>query len=228
MVYNFSKDSEYHTQINNERFPNGSCNTTSMIMAVKQAGHKTDFTNEDEQPEDVLTELLVFSELAYSKAREIAPGVWNEKQGLPRIPLNEVHVMLEWGINYLMKKEVDMFVMGVKIEYIIQKLYEGCGIMMSGEIPFRNMTIGHMVSIAGYITIDDEKEPSIDNVSHFIMDDPFGNFRTDYRDTRGNNIKITVDEFIRFFKDTKSRTKKWAHIIRPADTNKKRPVHDEY
>ena len=219
MVYNFSKDSEYHTQVNNKSFPNGSCNTTSMIMAVKQAGHSIDFAAEGEQPEDALTEFIMFSEEAHQKARVLAPGVWDFEKSEPKKPLNEIHVMLEWGINHLMEKQVDIFTTELEVEIMIRKINEGCGIILSGEIPFYDRTIGHMVSLAGFVTIDDDKQPSIRNISHFIIDDPFGNFRTNYKDTRGNNIKITVEEFTRFFKDTESKTHKWAHIITPNNSN---------
>jgi len=43
MVFNYSKDNDYHTQINNRRLPLSTCNTTSMIMALKQAGVEASF-----------------------------------------------------------------------------------------------------------------------------------------------------------------------------------------
>lgn len=46
------------------------------------------------------------------------------------------------------------------------------------------------MSLAGFVT--DEN----DDVTHFIIDNPYGNFRTDYQDQRGNNIWI-----------------KWAHLV---------------
>lgn len=52
-----------------------------------------------------------------------------------------------------------------------------------------------------------------EDVTHFIIDDPFGNFRTDYQDQRGNNIRITMDEFVVIFKPTGNDEVKWAHLI---------------
>ena len=211
MIYNFSKDSEYHTQINNLSIPIDACNTTSVIMASKQAGHKPIFTPEGVQPEDYYTDFLLKSPVSRERMETRYP--WFVQQ---KIPANEVHEMLEWGINYLMTWDIDKFSMEVCIETFASKLLEGCGIVLSGLFPVKKKRLAHIVSLAGFITIDDDKHPTLDNISDFIIDDPRGNFRTDYLDVRGNDIRIIKEEFINIFKDTKSQTHKWAHVIRPA------------
>ena len=210
MVYNFSKDSEYHTQINNKIVPEAACNTTSMIMALKQAGHIPFFTDEGAQPEDELSRFLLYSTASSTRMKYRYPWYYEKK-----IPATEIHEMLEWGINYMMTWDIDRFSMKVDIETIIEKLQQKCGIVLSGLFPVNNTNWGHIVSLAGFVTTNEDKAPSIDNISHFIIDDPRGEYRTDYQDMRGNNVRITKNKFMDIFKDTKSRKNKWAHIIRP-------------
>ena len=52
-----------------------------------------------------------------------------------------------------------------------------------------------------------------EDVTHFVIDDPYGNFRTDYEDQRGNNIRITREEFIAIFNPTGDDEVKWAHLV---------------
>ncbi|HAK46099.1 MAG TPA: hypothetical protein DCO79_09325 [Spirochaeta sp.] len=210
MVFNYSKDSEYHTQINNKIIPASTCNTTSMIMALKQAGHKPIFAPKGVQPEDYFTNFL----LLHPESQTRMKYRYNEYVK-DKIPAYEVHEMLEWGINYLMTEAIDTFSVMVEMETMLEQLSGGCGIVLSGLFPVRKELWGHIVSLAGFITIDGSKAPSFENISHFIVDDPRGDFRTSYVDVRGNNIIITKEEFLEIFKYTEVDTHKWAHIISP-------------
>ena len=206
MVFNYSKDNAYHTQINNRRLPLSTCNTTSMIMALKQAGVRPPGPLKGVQPEDYLTDFLRSPE-SYRKMKEMTPWFFDRKTGKAILPPNEVHQMLEWGVNTLLNKQVDRFSTGVSIETIIAHLIKGGGVVLSGEFRLKNRNLHHIVSLAGFVT--DENE----DVTHFIIDDPYGNFRTDYQDQHGNNIKITRDEFMVIFKPTGDDEVKWGHLV---------------
>ncbi len=209
MIFNYSKDSDYHTQLNNRRLPLSTCNTTSMIMALKQAGAEPPFPlkgEDDIQPEDYLTDFLRSPE-SYRKMKELTPWFFDRVSGKATVAPNEVHQMLEWGVNTLRRKKVDKFSTGVSIETIIAHLIKGGGVVLSGEFRLKNRNLHHIVSLAGFVT--DENE----DITHFIIDDPYGNFRTDYQDQRGNNIRITRDEFIVIFKPTGNNKIKWAHLV---------------
>jgi hypothetical protein len=205
MVFNYSKDNDYHTQLNNRRLPLSTCNTTSMIMALKQAGVALPFPK-DIQPEDYLTDFLRSPE-AYRKMKEITPWFFDRETGKAILPPNEVHQMLEWGVNTLLKRQLDRFSTEVPVETIISHLIKGGGVVLSGEFRLKNRNLHHIVSLAGFVT--DENE----DITHFIIDDPYGNFRTDYQDQHGNNITITRDEFTAIFKPTGNETVKWAHLV---------------
>ena len=98
--------------------------------------------------------------------------------------------MLEWGVNNLLKKKVVRFSTGVPVEEIIAHLIKGGGVVLSGKFKLKSRTLNHIVSLAGFIT--DENE----DITHLIIDDPYCNFRTEYTDYRGNNVAITKGEFI--------------------------------
>ncbi|MBI9103753.1 MAG: hypothetical protein JEY99_15160 [Spirochaetales bacterium] len=211
MIFNRSEDSEYHTQLNNKYIPLQSCNSTSMIMALKQAGYN--FDHIIDQPEDLLT-TLIFS-MDDDKIKELAPWAWDDRKDEPRIPPNEIHAVLEWATNHMMMgREVDHFTTNPSICTLIATILTGGGVVLSGVFPYKNKTIGHMVSLAGIVTNRDDNNAELENITHFIIDDPHGNFRTDYKDVRGNNIKITKEEFYSIFRDTDNRERKWAHIIK--------------
>lgn len=159
----------------------------------------------DVQPEDYLTDFLLSPE-AYRKMKEMTPWFFDRETGKAIVAPNEVHQMLEWGVNTLLKKQVDKFSTDIPIKTIIAHLINGGGVVLSEEFRLRNRSLHHIVSLAGFVT--DENE----DITHFIIDDPFGNFRTDYQDQHGNNIKITRDEFIVIFKPTGDESLKWVHI----------------
>jgi len=215
MVFNYSKDNDYHTQINNRRLPLSTCNTTSMIMALKQAGVAPPCPLKGEkelpfpsnvQPEDYLTDFLLSPE-AYRKMKEMTPWFFDRDTGKAIVAPNEVHQMLEWGVNTLLNREVDRFSTGVPIDTIIAHLKKGGGVVLSGEFRLKNRNLHHIVSLAGFVT--DRHE----DVTHFIIDDPYGNFRTNYQDQRGNDIWITRDEFVVIFKPGGNESLKWAHLV---------------
>ncbi len=174
-------------------------------MALKQAGAALPFPT-DVQPEDYLTDFLRSPE-AYRMMKEMTPWFFSRETGKATVAPNEVHQMLEWGVNTLLKKEVDRFSIGVSIDTIIAHLKKGGGVVLSGEFRLKNRSLHHIVSLAGFVTDDNE------DITHFIIDDPYGNFRTDYQDQRGNNIRITRDEFIVIFKPTGNDEVKWAHLV---------------
>jgi len=111
------------------------------------------------------------------------------------------------GVNTLLSKQVDRFSTGVSIETIIAHLKKGGGVVLSGEFRLKNRNLHHIVSLARFVT---ERQK---DVTHFIIDDPYGDFRTDYQSQRGNNIRITRDEFVVIFKPGGDENLKWAHLV---------------
>ena len=196
MRKNYSKDSEYHSQRNNMVVPYSSCNTTSMVMALKQAGWEV--PGGDAQPEDSLSNHLQ-TDMAYSKQKALAP--WS----IGAYPPQEVHSILEWGVNDWMHADVDTFTTKATENYIFKQLDMGGGVVLSGRFPVSGGELGHIVSLAGFYS--DSRGPG------GIIDDPYGAWAVDYRDPHGNDIDVSATDFDRIFKKEGSY---WAHFIEVA------------
>ena len=176
MVVNYSRDSDYHSQRNNALVPHSSCNATSMIMALKQAGWDLpeSIFPQGRQPEDVLTAFLL-SEEAEAKTRKLAPWAWDRSTGRINWPPYEIHCVMEWVVNHLLGKKAVGFYESITFEQIIKALDARCGVVLSGFFPYKNnRRINHMVSVAGYM-----KHQGI--IDYLILDDPFGDYQTRYR-----------------------------------------------
>ena len=214
IIFNYSKESDYHTQRNNKLIPFSSCNTTAMVMAMKQASVKMFNHEYHEQEEDALTDFLL-SEESYEKMKELAPWAY-DKNGAVIYPPNQVHAMLEWAVNYLTNSNTVRFTTQSTFMQIITHIMKGGGVVLSGLFPLGDRHLGHIVSLAGFITSQADITPErIDTrkITQVIIDDPYGDYRTNYADHRGNDILMPVNEFKDIFNERGSMTRKWAHFV---------------
>ena len=53
---------------------------------------------------------------SYRKMKEMIPWFFDRETGKAMVAPNEVHQMLEWGVNTLLKKQVDMFLLGFQLK----------------------------------------------------------------------------------------------------------------
>jgi hypothetical protein len=204
VVINYSKDNEYHSQRNNLIIPHSSCNSTSMIMALKQAGVRLPFPP-DIQPEDFLTQYLR-SETSLKKMELIAPWALDKKTGKAMIPPYEIHRMMEWAINNLLDRKLVTFSTQIPLTSIISQIDNRKGVVLSGLFPLKGKEIHHMVSLAGYMKHQGA-------ISYLIIDDPYGDYKTSYRSHRGNNIPVPLEEALQIFKPANSPHEKWAYLV---------------
>lgn len=210
ITVNFTKDDDYHSQRNNSIIPFESCNPTSAIMALKNAGWKVP-TRPGEQPEDTLTNVCN-SEEGYLYMAESFP--WAVGEYKP----NEIHGVMEWAINkYMMKEDVDRFSTGWHIKTLLLNLIRGGGATLSTTLT----GTGHIVSLAGVVTSQknfvcctDEDDIDLKKIEKYIIDDPYGDFRSGYKNHKGNDIELTPEEMRKFCKG--EGEKYWAHLISPA------------
>lgn len=205
---NLSRDSDYCTQINNKKLPYESCNTTAAIMALDASGI-TYPRRDGVQPEDDLTELLLTPEawrifrLNHSAARNA---------GLK--PQN-VSPMLAWGINKFVGHDVDNFITTGTLQQMIWLLLNGKALIMSGSFT----KSGHFIAIIGFRTRQDryyiKSETAVDmcKIDTIIVDDPYGNYYSGYKDHRGNNVHFNLQEFNRLTNESNHDGHKWMHII---------------
>jgi len=219
-VYNFSQDNDYHTQRNNALIPHASCNTTSMVMALKQAGRDLP-APDGVQPEDHLTGFLR-GEKGMEALRRLAPWAIDKATGEALYPPNEVHAVLTWGVNELLGEEVSTFRVDWDLDELIQELTAGAGVVLSGSFPLQGGgELSHVVSLAGYRIAypqgnePDSFPPKFEQLTQLFIDDPYGNYLTSYTDHHGNNTPMSPIDFMQIMKRSGDR-KKWAHVIRPA------------
>lgn len=193
-IINNSIDNNYHSQINNTIIPLASCNTTSAIMYLKNNNILFDYPKEM-QPEDYLSQILQSDEAIKIKEK-LFPQEW-AKNFRPQ----EIHKCLSWGINKLVGKEISKFDDSRNINDIVNDLKNGKCVIMSGAFT----PCGHVVCVVG-LEIKDSK------IINFIIDDPFGNYWTNYKDHRGNNIKFPFDDFIKITRHFNKEVK-YCHYI---------------
>jgi hypothetical protein len=206
---NVSRPKDYYTQINNKKFPLASCNTTSMVEALVVS--EIDFPYPDnKQPEDYFTEIMETEELYKMRDRY---GKW-AKNYRPA----EIHMLLSWATN---KKLVGRNVTRFSTEYPLQLLLFDIAcrkrpVVMSGSFT----SSGHIVVLVGFTTLQEEvdvvsepKKIRLGSVKEFIVDDPYGNWYTDYSDHHGNDIRFSFPDFNRLTNRSGDMDHKWAHRI---------------
>ena len=194
-MINYSKDIPYHSQRNNEVIPHSSCNSTSMVMALKQAGHSCYWG--DGQPEDILTKLLLTPKY-WQMMNRLNPKL----KGMGYRP-NEVHACLCAAANELIGKTAVVFSTKTPIDKIKKHLKNGGGVVLSGVFRLPNGNVlNHIVSLAGY------------GDKGYLIDDPYGNYKANYTDHRGNDVFVTHEEFNNIFKG--DQLAKWAHLVSKA------------
>lgn len=185
IIHNFSKDFDYHKQMNNKRHPITECGPCSDAMAWYQSGR--DKPDIDGELDDYIT-AQCYTDAAKEQYKILYP-TWYKSDGVT--PLYEPHTCFNlrvWVLNNLANDNIAEFRSNITIQQSIEMLNNGYGITTWGHYPYNNGTISHVCSLAGYVT---------DNgIKYMIFDDPFGNPNKQYTgDFTGNNVWITMDNF---------------------------------
>ncbi len=209
MKINLSKDIPYYSQRNNKFYPASTCNTTSMIVALLASGIQFEVP-EETQAEDHLTQILESDE-AWEKLQKDFP--WAIKGGYS--PRN-VHGMLSWAVNdKLIGKKVTSFRTDADIEQIIFSVVKGCAVVVGGQFT----QYGHIVTVVGVETkqdiskINKPSDVNLDDVKSIIIDDPYGNYFTDYKDHKGNDIPFSLKQFNQLTREYNDPANKYAHFF---------------
>jgi hypothetical protein len=221
---NVSDGKKIHSQRNNELLPIATCNTTSMIMMLKYSGVDVakKLSYEWTQLEDSLTSFTQTNaevDAFYGRLDAANHKKWKAKD--PKaIPPNQYHAVLNFATNLWLGYRPDTitsFTTGRSIQTILFDLLQGKASVVSGVFA----KLRHVVCVVGFnsIQMDMEKisnpaDITLADVSHVLIDDPYGDYRTNYKDHNGDDIKIPLDEFIKLTNSSGSATQKWCHFIR--------------
>ena len=212
MKKNNSENKPYYTQRNNKLKPNGACNVTSMIAALSAAGWDVDklATKEYPQPEDALMHFIL--------AEKTVDTFWRKLDPPGRYAPNEWHAVLAYGTNRYMRQCGLLSVEETavewredrKLEVVQETLKNGGSAVLSGIFTAEGKkTIGHVVACVGFKTDDAGK------ITHFILDDSWGNYHTEYSDHNGNDVEMPLEDFKTMIRHCNMDVK-MAHLIRKA------------
>ncbi len=210
MTKNNSEGKPYYTQRNNRLKPNGACNVTAMIAALVAAGYAVGAlaTEQYPQPEDALMHFILSDKRVDAYWRRIDP--------IGRCAPNEWHPVLAYGTNLFLRERGVVGNDTVPVAWseqhtvreIVQVIEGGGAAVLSGVfLAEGKQTIGHVVAAVGFKTDENGR------LTHFIIDDSWGDYRTEYKNRNGNDIEMPLEDF-----QTKIRhcgtDCKLAHLIR--------------
>jgi hypothetical protein len=193
----------YFTQRNNKEKPGSACNVTSMITALSAAGYPVEkFAPKGVQSEDALMR-FIYSDPATLKR-------WEQIDPKKEIPPNQWNAVLAYGtVRFLKMFGFDALIAfreSVSREEITAAIEAGGAAVISGLFPQEGKRpLNHIAAAVGYGT---DKEGF-----YFIIDDPWGDYRTGYRDHKGKGVKMPLKDFQSML-NPQGAENKWAHIIR--------------
>jgi len=212
----FSKHDYYHTQRNNTRWPHGTCLATSLVMASKQAGWSVDQVPDGVQPEDEIADLCHSTE-ARGIIEENYPWALDTEGNLTLAP-HTIHGVANWALKQVLSREWDQlrlitwFETSLLLEEALEMLQRGYGIALSGSFDLESGdSLNHVVSVAGYTYHPDDEPGSVEGL---IIDDPYGDYHTGYRNVHGNGVQLSWTAALDIFKPV-GKDDKWAHIVAP-------------
>jgi len=201
---NNGADKPYYTQRNNKEKAVSACNVTSIIIALSTAGYPMEkFSPCGEQPEDLLMRFIYSDNATLNRWKQLDPK--------GSIPPNQWHAVLAYGtVRWLKTFGYDsayvVFHEAVSREEIVSLIDDGGAAVISGVFPQEGKSLlNHIVTITGYGT---DK-----NGFYFIIDDPWGDYHTGYKNQRGKAVKMPIEDFDKMMKP-QPQEKKWAHIVR--------------
>lgn len=201
-VINNSAPADYYSQRNNRRSPYAACNVTAMVDALAAARWPLPPARdwEDQQPED---RLMLFIE-ADSECRHM----WRTLDPRGELPPNQWHAVLALGTNRWMGQVIVQFSESVEIPRMIGQLALGGTCVVCGRFP---RTSGHLVALVG-VAMEEPARPS-----YWIIDDPYGDYHTNYESERGDDVQLPHEDFLRILNPA-GEVRKWCHFVRPHHT----------
>lgn len=188
-IINISTGVKNLYQMLTKRRPKSECNTTAASMGIKYTGHKTPVSYE--QMPDYLMDILDSPE-GRAHLQNIVPGAkynpWNDSY------------CIAWAVNQAIGKEICK-VKEVTFPEIVEHIKSGGAVVIGGGF-LTGGTSGHFVCIVGFKFADDT------SITDVIVDDPYGNYNTDYKDHfDGDDIVIKLPDFVKMtFGSAKKKT----------------------
>ena len=113
-------------------------------------------------------------------------------------------------------RKVDTFKLDATMEEILYTVgINKCAVNVNGR--FTNF--GHIVTVVGFSTeqndlemVEASEQIELNKIKSIIIDDPYGNWHSGYKDHRGNDVSFSLQQFDWLTKEY-NQNRKWAHIF---------------
>ena len=173
------------TQRDNVLYASTTCNTTSIAMIAEYFGVKS--LDPNRQLEDIFTE-------------ELLKPSWLKKaqlyMGKEKVVARYIFELLHQLIEMYPKKIAHAELVDLTIDEMLDRIDEGCPIMIIGDFPVPKGTIGHYNVLIGY----DE------NGAILVLNDPWGDPNTKYVNTNGARVRISKEDAQKWFRGGAKKT----------------------
>jgi len=204
---NNSEGKPYYTQRNNKIKPGAACNVTSIISALSAAGWPVEkLAPKGVQPEDELMRFLITDPKCSADWKRLDPA--------GHYPPNEWHSILADGANRLVRRVICgsnklpiIYTENSSAADISGVIAGGGAAAVSGLFALPDgKKLNHIVSVVGFTG-------SADAPDGFILDDPWGDYRTGYAEYDGNDVEMPMTDFLSIIKFP-GLPRKMAHLVR--------------
>ena len=178
---------EGRSQRDNKHFPSSTCNTTAVAVVASFYGVKSLLPGV--QLEDILTEMTM-----EPWAKKLAVECEGKKyENSPRLVWKVLENLIERFPSKIDHADIEK----LTLDQICDHLDAGRPLIIGGNFPCGNTTIGHFQVISGY-----EKSGDV-----FIVQDSWGDPTTKYENTDGTNVRISRADAQKWWRDAGSGTK---------------------
>jgi len=198
---------DYYSQRNNRLYPSSTCNVTAMVQALHLAGYNPEsWAKTREQPEDALAAFTDDPRVNAERARQnIDP--W----GLS-IPNRQIHSLLSFATNlWTGIPGLTSFSTSLGLDALMANLILGHPVVISTKLT----PGGHVVTLAGMRvtgTPPGVGTPAVGTIEGFFIDDPWGDYTTDYASPNGKKVFMKKEDFLTLVNQTGSMSK-WGHTF---------------
>ena len=200
-IVNNSAGKPWHTQRKNALSPGSACNVTSMVSGMVAAGGplpKGTF----KQDEDNLLDFI--------RSNPQVQRRWDEIDPKHRTPPNQIHELLCLGTNLWIEPQDGPPVIlrwDLRLADVVKAIDAGGAVVMSGRFQdYRSGEIGRIVPVVGY------QENDAGEITHVILDDPWGDYGSLYKVQRGDDVFMPAAHWMSILRE-QNKPVKFGHVI---------------
>jgi hypothetical protein len=188
MIINNSINKPNWSQLKNLNEPLATCNVTACINAAQAAGYDVMSARKGlaDRPADDL--------YLFIKKDQDCINLWHKNDPKETIPINRWLAPLALGLNKWLNAPVHFNM--VQWDRMRDCIADGGACVVSGRYPVVGHAIDHITALVG---MDYDSASGV--VKEWIMDDSYGDYRTEYEVKMGDNIPLPHAIFMSYLKE---------------------------